>query len=112
MEKNFYTDDFEFFLKDTVDNFRMYPSKKVWHSLYNDLHPGRRWPSLAICLLLITAVMYIGISNNDSINSLSKHNASENILAKNKQYKPDNNVLSNSSSTKSNEEFTYVPLNS
>ena len=111
MEKNFYTDDFEFFLKDTVDNFRMYPSKKVWHSLYNDLHPGRRWPSLAICLLLITAVMYIGISNNDSINTLSRHNASENILAKNKQHKPDNNVLSNSNSNKSNETFTHGSLN-
>ncbi|MEP6711556.1 MAG: hypothetical protein ABJA37_04020 [Ferruginibacter sp.] len=86
MEKNFYTDDFESFLKDTADNFRMYPSKKVWHGLYNDLHPGRRWPSLAVCLLLITAILFIGISNNNSINNISHLDVSANILAKSKRY--------------------------
>lgn len=92
MENNFYTDDFESFLKDTTDNFRLYPSKKLWHSLYNDLHPGRRWPSLAVCLLLICAVLFIGISNNNSINNISRHIASENILQKNKNYSADRNI--------------------
>ena len=63
MEKNFYQDNFEQLLKENADNFRMYPSKRVWHSIYNDLHPSRRWPSLAIWVLLISSIVYIGISN-------------------------------------------------
>jgi len=72
MEKEFYRDEFEQFLKDTTDDFKMYPSRKVWHSIYNDLHPDRKWPSLAVCLLLLTAIMYLGVSNNNAINSGSK----------------------------------------
>ncbi|MEO5944053.1 MAG: outer membrane beta-barrel protein [Ferruginibacter sp.] len=79
MEDNFYNNDFERFLKDTTDNFRMYPSKKVWHSLYNDLHPARRWPSLAISLLLIASVLFVGITNNTSI--LNKQLSNEKRLA-------------------------------
>ena len=69
MENNFYTDDdFEHFLRTATDDFQMYPSRKTWHSLYNDLHPGRKWPSLAISLVLVSAILYLGISNNNSIN--------------------------------------------
>ena len=39
MEKEFYTDEFEQLLKEKADQFRMYPSKRVWHSIYNNLHP-------------------------------------------------------------------------
>ncbi len=67
MENDFYRDDFEQMLKDTTEDFRMYPSRKVWHSIYNDLHPDRKWPSFAVCLLLLTAILYIGVSNNIQI---------------------------------------------
>ncbi|MEO8769278.1 MAG: outer membrane beta-barrel protein [Ferruginibacter sp.] len=67
MEKKFYTDDFEQFLKDTTDDFRMYPSKRVWNSLYNNLHPGRKWPSLAVCLLLVSSIIFIGLSHRNEI---------------------------------------------
>lgn len=72
MENNNNTDDFEQFLKETTDNFRMYPSKRVWHGLYNDLHPGRKWPSLAILLLLITSIMYIGLTNPKETSLVAK----------------------------------------
>src|SRR5690349_9201584 len=64
MEKNYNTDNFEQLLRDTTDEFRMYPSRRVWHSIYNDLHPDRKWPSLAILLLFITSIMYVGITNS------------------------------------------------
>lgn len=83
MENNFYTDnDFEHFLKDATDDFKMYPSKRVWYSIYNDQHPSRRWPSLAICLLLITAILFVGISNNNSINKSVSTAFSNTLLAK------------------------------
>lgn len=64
MERRFNNDDgFEQFLRDATEHFRMYPTKKVWHSIYNDIHPSRKWPSLSALLILITSVMFIGVSN-------------------------------------------------
>ena len=63
MERKFYTDNFEQLLKEKSDEFRMYPSKRVWHSIYNDLHPGRKWPSIAMSMLLIIALLLIGYLN-------------------------------------------------
>lgn len=65
MEKDFNTDNFEELLRETTDSFRMYPSKRVWHGIYNDLHPAKKWPSFAVLLLLVTSIMYIGITNPD-----------------------------------------------
>ena len=65
MERNFYNDDFEQLLKEKSDEFRMYPSKRVWHSIYNDLHPGRKWPSVAVSILLITALFMAGYWNSN-----------------------------------------------
>ena len=67
MEQHFYRDDFEQMLKDTTEDFRMYPSRKVWHSIYNDLHPDRKWPSFAVCMLLLVSILYVGVSNNNNI---------------------------------------------
>ncbi len=79
MENKFYTDDFEHFLKESADNFRMYPSKRVWNSLYNNLHPGRKWPSLAVCLLLVSSVIFIGIAHKNEITG-SAENTKETVL--------------------------------
>lgn len=78
MEQEFYRDEFEQLLKDTTDDFKMYPSRKVWHSIYNDLHPDRKWPSFAVCLLLLTTILYIGVTNNNAISSNSKRNTAFN----------------------------------
>ncbi|GAB2836012.1 outer membrane beta-barrel protein [Ferruginibacter profundus] len=66
MERKFYTDNFEQLLKEKSDEFRMYPSKRVWHSIYNDLHPGRKWPSVAVSMVLIIALLLTGYWNNNS----------------------------------------------
>lgn len=65
MEQNFYTENFEKLLKEKSDEFRMYPSKRVWHSIYNDLHPSRKWPSVAMSMLLIIALLLIGYLNTN-----------------------------------------------
>ncbi len=67
MEKKFYTDNFERLLKEKSDEFRMYPSKRVWHSIYNDLHPGRKWPSVAMSMILVITLLLIGsLNTNDN----------------------------------------------
>ncbi|MBL0054710.1 MAG: outer membrane beta-barrel protein [Chitinophagaceae bacterium] len=63
MERNFYTDNFERLLKEKSDEFRMYPSRRVWHSIYNDLHPSRRWPSAAMSMVLLVVLIFIGYLN-------------------------------------------------
>ena len=63
MERKFYDENFESSLKEHADEFKMYPSKKVWHGIYNSVHPGRRWPSAAISILFIFTLVIIGHLN-------------------------------------------------
>lgn len=82
MERKFYTDNFEQLLKEKSDEFRMYPSKRVWHSIYNDLHPGRKWPSIAVSMVLIFALLMTGYWNNRFTTLTSQRSASsKNIIA-------------------------------
>ena len=71
MDRNFHTDDFERLLREKSDEFRMYPSKRIWHSIYNNIHPGQKWPSVAMCITLISALLLVGYLNTRNINSYS-----------------------------------------
>lgn len=116
MEQEFYRDEFEQMLKDTTEDFRMYPSRKVWHSIYNDLHPDRRWPSFAVCLLLLSAILYIGVANNNSISKRSRTlltavNTNEKTIANQKNTNSDKKLKNNSDILQSNfDNTTYSNL--
>ena len=75
MERRFSMNDFEHSLKEHADEFKMIPSKRVWHGIYNDMHPGRRWPSVTMSLLLIFTLVVIG--------HLNTHNGSKTVNSKN-----------------------------
>ena len=94
MEDNFIKDDFEQFLKGNADEFLMVPQRKVWYSIYNSMHPDRKWPSLAVCLLILSAVLFIGISNNNSISDAARKAGAENLssIARNRSNDNDNNT--------------------
>lgn len=77
MERNFYNNDFEKLLKENADQFNMLPSKKVWYGIYNDLHPGTRWPSVAMSIFFIFTLVIIGHLNTQQpeyTNSTRLHN--------------------------------------
>jgi hypothetical protein len=59
MERNFYNEEFEKFLKQKSDQYKMYPSDKVWGNIYSSLHNRRRWMGLGILLLLISAGLLV-----------------------------------------------------
>src|SRR5882757_4521153 len=59
MERNFYTDDFEEFLKEKADQNKMYPSDRVWNNVYGSLHHRRRWFAIGLVLLLVTSALMI-----------------------------------------------------
>lgn len=63
MERNLHNDDFERLLREKSDEFRMYPSKRIWHSIYNNIHPGRKWPSVAMSITLISVLLIMGYLN-------------------------------------------------
>lgn len=62
----FEIDDFEKMLRKQADSFLMQPSERVWRSIYNDLHPGSKWPSLAIALFMILTLFWIGNNNRNN----------------------------------------------
>ena len=60
MERDFYTDEFEELIKAKADQYRMYPSERVWKGIKRSLHSNRRkyWFGFA---LLLTGLSYFGI---------------------------------------------------
>jgi len=53
MDRNYYREGFENFLKEKSDEYKLYPSEKVWNNINQKLHPRRKWPFLAAALLLL-----------------------------------------------------------
>lgn len=58
MERNIHTDEFERFLRDKADQYKVYPSDKIWSNINRSIHPRKKWPyaALTLFLLLGTAV--------------------------------------------------------
>jgi len=56
MERKF-NNDFERFLKENADQYRLYPSTKVWNGVHAALHTRRKWFGLGITLLLLTGAL-------------------------------------------------------
>ncbi|MEJ7609565.1 MAG: hypothetical protein WKF88_00140 [Ferruginibacter sp.] len=79
MKNKIYREDFENFLKENANDFVMVPSRKVWYSLYNNMHPDRKWPSVAVCLLILSGVLYIGISENYNLSNAARRSAEQNL---------------------------------
>ncbi|MEO6187214.1 MAG: hypothetical protein ABIO82_01240 [Ginsengibacter sp.] len=82
MEEEFYLDDFELSLQEQMNQLKMVPSKKVWYGIYNDLHPGRRWPSVMISLILIFSIVFVGYINT----SPDKNAADKSTIAAGEQH--------------------------
>lgn len=61
MNSDFNNRDFERFVKQNADQYRMFPSEKVWDGIHAALHKRRRWYGFALALLLITGATISGI---------------------------------------------------
>lgn len=53
MESNFSNRDFERFVQRNADQYRMFPSEKVWNHVHRTLHKRRRWYGLGLAFLLL-----------------------------------------------------------
>jgi hypothetical protein len=87
MENSYNNKDFEQFVKQNADQYRMFPSEKVWEGIHNTLHVRRRWYGIGFSLLLLTIgiVTWVMLLNPtgkkqpiaDSIKVTSVNNSSE-----------------------------------
>lgn len=53
MESNYNNRDFEQFVRQNADQYRMFPSEKVWAGIDNALHTRRKWYGVGLALLLL-----------------------------------------------------------
>lgn len=60
MDLNFYDNDFEEFLKQKSDQYKMYPSDRVWNNVYSSLHGRKKWWALGFMLFFITTGALVG----------------------------------------------------
>jgi hypothetical protein len=58
MERDFYKDELEDLIKEKADQFRMYPSERVWKNIHRDIHPRRKWYLYGFALLLSGLGLY------------------------------------------------------
>lgn len=54
MEERYNDREFEQFIKNNADQYRMFPSEKVWNSIHNTLHTKRRWYGIGLIFLLLS----------------------------------------------------------
>ena len=73
MERNF-NNEFERFLKENADQYRLYPSANVWKGVYSALHSRRKWFGLGIVLLLITGTLVTLLITNSSKQTVISNN--------------------------------------
>lgn len=57
MERDLNNRDFERFVKQNADQYRMFPSENVWKEIHNNLHTRRRWYGIGLALLLLTSAV-------------------------------------------------------
>ena len=70
MERQHNNGDFEKQLRDNANQYRMYPSEKVWKGIHSSLHTRRKWYGItaAIMFLITTSIVSIIIYNGNSGN--------------------------------------------
>lgn len=60
IERNFYKDEFEELIRDKTDQYKMYPSDKVWMGIYNILHTRRKRFITGMSILISSILFFAG----------------------------------------------------
>jgi len=59
MDHNFYDNDFEDYLKQKSELYKMYPSDRVWNNINRSLHGRKKWWGLGIFLFFVAGGVLI-----------------------------------------------------
>ncbi len=61
MERHFNNEDFEKQLRDNANQYRMYPSEKVWKNIHSALHTRRRWYGISAAIMFLLTGTIVSI---------------------------------------------------
>src|SRR5687767_13343047 len=95
MERGFYNEDIEELLKEKADQYKMYPSDKVWKGIHRSLHPNRKWYWLSLVLFLGAVGYYTFIE------FITPSTASRSSIAENNNTTPASKQTENTTSNNS-----------
>jgi hypothetical protein len=77
MESNYRNREFEQYIKENADQYRMFPSEKVWKGIHNTLHTRRRRYGIGLALLLLVTgsavtwvMMSYPVAKNEPVTSI------------------------------------------
>ena len=102
MERQFNNGDFEKLLRDNANQYRMYPSEKVWKGIHASLHTRRRWYGLTAAIMLLVTGSIVSII-------IYSDKAGKNNLTDQKNISIQNSSQKQTPSTVSNERKTFTP---
>jgi len=99
MERQYNNGDFEKLLRDNANQYRMYPSEKVWKGIHSALHTRRKWYGItaAIMFLITGSIVSIIIYNGspekngtkeDKINTITNNQLASIDKQANQKYTP------------------------
>jgi hypothetical protein len=80
MNTNQPRDYFEHFLKEATQNFKLQPKTCTWFSIYNNVHPQKKSPSLIIFIFFIAAFLKMGMLNTNELKTF--HRNQSNVIVK------------------------------
>ncbi|HUP12282.1 MAG TPA: hypothetical protein VM187_08730, partial [Niastella sp.] len=95
MERGFYNEDIEELLKEKADQYKMYPSDKVWKGIHRSLHPNRKWYWFSLVLFL-GAVGYYTFIEFITPSAANRSSIAENNTTTAASKQTDNNQSTNS----------------
>ena len=84
MQSDYNKRDFEEFVRQNADQYRMFPSDKVWQGIENTLHTRRKWYGLGLALLLFltgAGVSWVMLSTPNRTRTLASTTLVEQSIA-------------------------------
>jgi hypothetical protein len=101
MERH-YNNDFERFLKQNADQYRLYPSTKPWKGIYSHFHGKHRWFGLGAILLLLTgSLITVLVINSPKQNPVAQAKTSANS-SEQKAFAPASSLIGSIEASKNN----------
>lgn len=108
MERNFYNEEFEDLIRQKADQYKMYPSDKVWNNIHSSLHTRRKW-FIAGMFTLITGILFF--AGKELLAPSPQINGSKKIVDNNISL-PKKTITTEVSITPAFSEFKVVPSSS
>ena len=97
MDEDFYNDEFEELIRQKTDQYKLYPSDKVWNNIFNSLHTRRRRFIVGMSFL-ITGILFIAgkellIPGNHPVTPIK--NIADNTVAEKTDKKTESDAAAN-----------------